>query len=332
MRTAARFNPAILLIGFALVGCGYAEWPPPGEGLRDVNRTERVATSSAPGASTFRNAAAVVVSKGDTVWTLSKRHGVSMRAIIEANGLRAPFHLSVGQRIVLPRNPEHEVVKGDTLSGIAVRYDANMHVLARLNGLKPPYTIYTSQRLRLPGRGGVAMVADASKSTPKLIAKPPAWATKKTKISPKPTPVTSRTVVSEPIPKPPPVSGKGFRWPVSGRVVSDYGAKPKGFHNDGINIAAPRGMGIKAAQNGVVVYAGNELRGFGNLLLIKHSGGWVTAYAHADSLLVKRGDRVLKGQRVATVGTTGSVTKPQLHFEIRKGRQARDPRKYLRRA
>ncbi len=332
MRTAARFNPAILLIGFALIGCGYAEWPPPGEGLRDVNRTERVATSSAPGASTFRNAAAVVVSKGDTVWTLSKRHGVSMRAIIEANGLRAPFHLSVGQRIVLPRNPEHEVVKGDTLSGIAVRYDANMHVLARLNGLKPPYTIYTSQRLRLPGRGGVAMVADASKSTPKLIAKPPAWATKKTKMSPKPTPVTSRTVVSEPIPKPPPVSGKGFRWPVSGRVVSDYGAKPKGFHNDGINIAAPRGMGIKAAQNGVVVYAGNELRGFGNLLLIKHSGGWVTAYAHADSLLVKRGDRVLKGQRVATVGTTGSVTKPQLHFEIRKGRQARDPRKYLRRA
>ena len=332
MRTAARFNPAILLIGFALVGCGYAEWPPPGEGLRDVNRTERVATSSAPGASTFRNAAAVIVSKGDTVWTLSKRHGVSMRAIIEANGLRAPFHLSVGQRIVLPRNPEHEVVKGDTLSGIAVRYDANMHVLARLNGLKPPYTIYTSQRLRLPRRGGVAMVADASKLAPKLIAKPPAWATKQTKISSKPTPVTSRTVVSEPIPKPPPISGKGFRWPVRGRVVSDYGAKPKGFHNDGINIAAPRGMGIKAAQNGVVVYAGNELRGFGNLLLIKHSGGWVTAYAHADSLLVKRGDRVLKGQRVATVGTTGSVTKPQLHFEIRKGRQARDPRKYLRRA
>ena len=332
MRTAARFNPAILLIGFALVGCGYAEWPPPGEGLRDVNRTERVATSSAPGASTFRNAAAVIVSKGDTVWTLSKRHGVSMRAIIEANGLRAPFHLSVGQRIVLPRNPEHEVVKGDTLFGIAARYDANMHVLARLNGLKPPYTIYTSQRLRLPRRGGVAMVADASKLAPKLIAKPPAWATKQTKISSKPTPVASRTVVSEPIPKPPPISGKGFRWPVRGRVVSDYGAKPKGFHNDGINIAAPRGMGIKAAQNGVVVYAGNELRGFGNLLLIKHSGGWVTAYAHADSLLVKRGDRVLKGQRVATVGTTGSVTKPQLHFEIRKGRQARDPRKYLRRA
>ena len=332
MRTAARFNPAILLIGFALVGCGYAEWPPPGEELRDVNRTERVATSSAPGASTFRNAAAVIVSKGDTVWTLSKRHGVSMRAIIEANGLRAPFHLSVGQRIVLPRNPEHEVVKGDTLSGIAVRYDANMHVLARLNGLKPPYTIYTSQRLRLPGRGGVAKVAHASKSTSKLIAKPPAWATKKTKISSKPAPVTSRTVVSEPIPKPPPISGKGFRWPLRGRVVSDYGAKPKGFHNDGINIAAPRGMGIKAAQNGVVVYAGNELRGFGNLLLIKHSGGWVTAYAHADSLLVKRGDRVLKGQRVATVGTTGSVTTPQLHFEIRKGRQARDPRKYLRRA
>ena len=102
------------------------------------------------------------------------------------------------------------------------------------------------------------------------------------------------------------------------------------MRNDGINIATRRGASVVAAENGVVVYAGNELRGFGNLLLIKHSGGWVTAYAHNEKVLVKRGAKVSKGQPIATVGSTGSVKKPQLHFEMRRGRVARDPRKYLR--
>ena len=132
------------------------------------------------------------------------------------------------------------------------------------------------------------------------------------------------------VPRPPAVSGKGFIWPVKGRVISGFGAKAKGLHNDGINIAAKRGTPVKAAENGVVVYAGNELRGFGNLLLIKHANGWVTAYAHNDKLLVKRGQKVAKGQRIATVGSTGGVKKPQLHFEMRRGRTPRDPRKYLR--
>ena len=143
-------------------------------------------------------------------------------------------------------------------------------------------------------------------------------------------PTTPSMVIPGSTSKLPPISEKGFLWPVQGRIVSSFGAKPEGFHNDGINIAAPRGATVRAAQNGVVVYAGNELRGFGNLLLIKHSGGWVTAYAHAERLIVKRGDKVTKGQRVATVGDTGGVIQPQLHFEIRKGRRARNPRKYLR--
>jgi len=129
---------------------------------------------------------------------------------------------------------------------------------------------------------------------------------------------------------PPAITGKGFIWPVRGRVVSGFGAKAKGLRNDGINIATRRGAAVVAAENGVVVYAGNELRGFGNLLLIKHSGGWVTAYAHNDRILVKRGAKVAKGQQIATVGSTGSVKTPQLHFEMRRGRTARDPQKHLR--
>ena len=112
-------------------------------------------------------------------------------------------------------------------------------------------------------------------------------------------------------------------------MISGFGATGKGRHNDGINIAAPRGTPVKAAENGVVAYAGNELRGFGNLLLIKHDGGWVTAYAHNEALLVRRGDRVRKGQTIARVGSSGGVSTPQLHFELRRGKNAVDPRKHL---
>ncbi len=131
------------------------------------------------------------------------------------------------------------------------------------------------------------------------------------------------------VPKPPPRSGRGFLWPLKGRVLSAFGAKARGLRNDGINIAAPRGTPVRAAENGVVAYAGNELRGFGNLLLIKHAGGWVSAYAHNQTLLVKRGDKVRKRQVIAKVGSSGNVSGPQLHFELRRGRRAVDPRKHL---
>jgi len=120
-----------------------------------------------------------------------------------------------------------------------------------------------------------------------------------------------------------------FLWPVTGKVVSEFGPLADGLHNDGINIAAPRGTPVRAAENGVVVYAGNELRGFGNMLLIRHADGFVTAYAHNESLLVARGDTVERGQIIARVGSSGNVDSPQLHFEIRVGTDAVDPREYL---
>jgi murein DD-endopeptidase MepM/ murein hydrolase activator NlpD len=120
-----------------------------------------------------------------------------------------------------------------------------------------------------------------------------------------------------------------FLWPVTGKVVSEFGPLADGLHNDGINIAAPMGTPVRAAENGVVVYAGNELRGFGNMLLIRHADGFVTAYAHNESLLVARGDTVERGQIIARVGSSGNVDSPQLHFEIRVGTDAVDPRDYL---
>jgi len=129
---------------------------------------------------------------------------------------------------------------------------------------------------------------------------------------------------------PPPRASSTFLWPVKGEVLAEFGPLAnKGQHNDGINIAAPKGTPVRAAENGTVAYVGNELRGFGNLLLIKHADGWITAYAHNDHLMVKRGERVRRGQTIATVGSSGSVTVPQLHFEIRHGTEAVNPMDYL---
>jgi murein DD-endopeptidase MepM/ murein hydrolase activator NlpD len=120
-----------------------------------------------------------------------------------------------------------------------------------------------------------------------------------------------------------------FIWPVQGKVLSGFGSKPGGLVNDGINIAAPAGTPVRASQDGTVAYAGNELRGYGNLLLLRHDNGWVTAYAHNSELLVGRGDKVKRGQVISRVGESGSVGEPQLHFEMRQGTRSVDPTRYL---
>jgi len=120
-----------------------------------------------------------------------------------------------------------------------------------------------------------------------------------------------------------------FRWPARGKVITGYGAKTNGKSNDGINLAVPEGTPIKAAEDGIVAYSGNELKGYGNLVLVRHSNGYVTAYAHASELLVKRGDAIKRGQVIAKSGQSGEVASPQLHFEIRKGSAPVDPLQFL---
>jgi murein DD-endopeptidase MepM/ murein hydrolase activator NlpD len=120
-----------------------------------------------------------------------------------------------------------------------------------------------------------------------------------------------------------------FRWPVRGRVVTNFGRQPGGGNSDGIAIAVPAGTPVKAAENGVVAYAGSELRGYGNLVLVRHDGDWVTAYAHNSEVLVRRGDQVRRGQTIARAGQSGSVSQPQLHFEIRRGSTPVNPADHL---
>ncbi|MFQ5953659.1 MAG: peptidoglycan DD-metalloendopeptidase family protein [Kiloniellales bacterium] len=267
----------------------------------------------------------IAVRPGDTLYAISRRYGVPVRTIIDDNRLRPPYLLKVAQRLRLPQPRHHVVESGDTIFSIARRYRVDQSVLVRLNELEPPLTIKIGQFLRLPAPTELA----AARPEPRREGRAPAPGTG-TAAEPAAEPA-AKPRPAGPV-RPPPRSGRPFLWPVSGRVISDFGAKDGGLHNDGINIAAPRGSFVRAADDGVVAYAGNELSGFGNLLLIKHADGWTTAYAHNEVLLVRRGDRVRRGQNIARVGSTGNIRRPQLHFEIRKGRDPVDPQKHLKTA
>ncbi len=265
----------------------------------------------------------------DTLYSISRRFQLPLRSLIDANGLKPPYTLRVGQKLRLPSPRVYVVQKGDTVYGISRRNGVGMSELMRLNGIRPPYTISIGQSLSLPSAVGSSPKAVAATVAPQSNGKARPAQTAKAP-SPRPTVKAQKVAVTTgPIPKPPPRQGSKFLWPVRGTVVSDFGPKGKGYHNDGINIVAPRGSGVHAAENGVVAYAGNELRGFGNLVLVRHSGGWTTAYAHNDRILVSRGQTVNRGQRIAEVGSSGNVAEPQLHFEIRKGARAVDPRRLM---
>lgn len=268
------------------------------------------------------------VLRGDTVYAISRRYGVPVRALIAANALKPPYTLRVGDSVRVPTPRVHRVARGETLYAIARRYELSVTELVRLNGLTPPYGVNADETLLLPESVDPQLAAVPPQ--PKEPAEP--------ETDPGPgevpdTPAAAAPAAKKPasaaIPQPPARSSGRFLWPLKGPVVSGFGPKGKGLHNDGINIASPRGTPVLAAENGVVAYAGNELQGFGNLVLLQHADGYMTAYAHADAVLVERGATVQRGQIIARVGSTGSVDSPQLHFEIRRGRRPVDPTRYL---
>ena len=338
--------PALAVLGLLapLAGCGWAEWPPGERQSRPATTAERQVTGwTRPAAPLPRpRGGTIAVAHGDTVYRVARRYGVPMRDIIAANRLVAPYHLRAGQRLEIPEVIAHVVRPGDTLSGISQTYGVGVFDLARLNGLTDRHTILVGQRLSVPrvARAIPPVSRPATRSQPSppaRVAPPPARVVPPSRPRPDPPPVARRVPPPPPapsppqisVPRPPPRSGKGFLWPVDGKVIAGFGSQSKGLHNDGINIAAAGGTPVRATDDGVVAYAGNELRSFGNLLLIKHRDGWVSAYAHIGAMLVARGARVRRGQVIARVGSTGRVGTPQLHFELRRGKRAEDPLKHL---
>jgi murein DD-endopeptidase MepM/ murein hydrolase activator NlpD len=223
----------------------------------------------------------------------------------------------------------HVVRSGETLNSIARIYHKPVTVIARANNLPVNASVRRGDRITIPkikeaSQPAPARAEPAGSNTTLAMAEP----SQTVRIAAEP-PATSSGQDNAVKSAEPAGSLPGFRWPVRGRVIVAFGPKPNGVQNDGINLAVPEGTPIKAAEDGVIAYAGNELKGYGNLVLVRHSNGFVTAYAHASDILVKRGETVKRGQVIGHAGQTGNVTSPQLHFEIRKGATPVDPSQYL---
>ncbi len=273
----------------------------------------------------------ITVERGQTLSGIAQTYHVPMRVIADANGLSPPYSIHAGRVLTIPgagppRAPAAPLVAA----------------LPPIRNEFPPAS--ASERPAESAAPEVqpvqpAVVAPSERSTvttppspPPVTAAPPTAAPRGEAPAPAPAqaPVSTPPAASAPPPEAHSAHSDGaFLWPVRGHVVATFGSRSDGTRNDGINIAAPKGTAVQAIDAGVVAYSGNELRGYGNLILIKHSNGWISAYAHCDQILVRRGEKVGRGEIIARVGSTGSVSEPQLHFELRRGNHPVDPREFL---
>ena len=299
---------------------------------------------------TTAGATQITARQGDTVASLSRRYGIPQHVLGEINGTDANGSFAAGQRVTIPTyshgapNIASAVPSQPTTrlpaAGGSPTVTGSIPAGAGLAGAPRPQAKPGAQvrvaSLTTPQPGNAGLAAQPKRKPAALSSRPsqPAASTPKTPARPavardEPAPTAPIAVSRETSPEPAATGERRFRWPARGRIISEFGPKPGGAHNDGINLALPEGTEIKAVEDGTVIYSGNELKGFGNLVLVRHDDGWVSAYAHNSSLLVKRGDGVQRGQTIAKAGSSGSVSQPQLHFELRRGNKPVDPMKYL---
>jgi murein DD-endopeptidase MepM/ murein hydrolase activator NlpD len=340
--------------GVSGAGRGLASYAP---AAHPIETTGTVPRSVAAIHGAGQGGTTIIVGTSDTLDTLAHHYNVSPAAILQANGYKGPRALSPGQQLIIPRQTAaviaapalaapasqavaavsapptvHVVNRGDTLLSIARRNHVTAAELAKANSLEPSAKLKLGMKLTVPGArtaalapAGPAVAVAAAQPAAAVTGGPPQSARlAQATTTPEDTKIELPTKAAEATGALP-----TFRWPVRGKVITSYGAKTNGKANDGINLAVPEGTPVKAAEDGVVAYSGNELKGYGNLVLVRHSNGYVTAYAHASELLVKRGDTIKRGQIIAKSGQSGEVGSPQLHFEIRKGSSPVDPLQFL---
>lgn len=350
-------------------GHGIASYTPPsGNPIEATGTAAPRSVAAAPQGWSREGGTRIIVGSSDTLDIIAKRYRVPSAAILHANGYNGPRNLSPGQSLIIPKRvttaraepfaapapsappPQvasagqgnvHFVNRGDTLMNISRRNHIAVSELARANNLPVTAQLKIGSKIVVPGPASVPVAAAApapvAAAKPVFAAQPPVLQQPSTVVAAA-EPVQKARLATEtkeleqtqsPVKTEATNALPTFRWPARGRVIASYGAKTNGKQNDGINIAVPEGTPVKAADDGVVAYAGNELKGYGNLVLVRHANGYVTAYAHASELEVKRGDTIKRGQVIAKSGQTGEVGSPQLHFEIRKGSAPVDPLQFL---
>ena len=244
-------------------------------------------------------------------------------------------------------NNVHIVKPGETIYSLARHYHLTPMAIAKVNNVGLDHRVKVGDRVVIPGQAGaaprLAMPAPAvqpkpAQTAPQVAARPERPATRPPvapKVAQSDAPPSANIVApaADPLPEPAQTGttshNVSLRWPVRGKVIQAFGPKSGGGQNDGINVSVPEGTPIKAAEDGVVAYSGNELKGYGNLVLVRHANGFVTAYAHASELAVRKGETIKRGQVIGKAGATGNVSGPQLHFEVRKGATPVDPMQYL---
>ncbi|MBV8683412.1 MAG: peptidoglycan DD-metalloendopeptidase family protein [Caulobacteraceae bacterium] len=286
-----------------------------------------------------------IVQRHDHLDAIARDLQTTPDEIAEASHLRHPDHLTPGQKLKIPVEKAYVAESGDTLALIARRFGVNLPELAQVNDL--------SERARLRPGDQIALPAEFHDHGPveiepaRTVMSEPSYGRSYASASPgyqSPYEATPRGGVYTPTPRPTPSSPgylpptpspseagapalsdtqiaalahNRFIWPVQGEVINRFGAKGLGVRNDGVDVSSPEGSVVHAAAAGDVVYAGNQIPGYGNLVLIQHPDGWVTAYAHLSHITVQMRENVTQGQEIGQVGTSGGVASPQLHFEVR---------------
>ena len=250
------------------------------------------------------NLTEITVSRGDTLYSLSRKYEIPVNDLAVINKISAPFTLSVGQKLKVPKLDK---VQTKTIYKTEDKKTVQNAVKTSEKKVDKKINI----KSQTPQKSSYSAVSEKQKIN-----------TEKTKNNTKQTKQETHKIVAR--------SSSKFSWPLRGKILSGYGPKEGGLVNDGINISANLNAAVKSAENGIVAYAGNEIKGMGNLIIIQHADGWMTVYAHLNSMNVRRGNKVSVGQNIGSVGKTGKVDKPQLHFEIRKGTKSYNPIQYLK--
>jgi murein DD-endopeptidase MepM/ murein hydrolase activator NlpD len=265
--------------------------------------------------------ATYTVQPGETLFGVARKANMTPVELASLNGINTDTQLQVGQTLRLKGSVAvAENTKPATLG--APPKPLGQLVINKDNGTSTAI-VANEPKIRLTSPADSAETGQLVANAPKIPAVPAL-----PEVAPAPTDAKATADIDDAADAAS-ADGKSFRWPVRGRIISGFGAKPNGEKNDGINLAVPEGTSVKAVEAGTVIYAGNELAGYGNLVLIRHADGWVSAYAHNKDILVKRGDVIHRGQTIAHAGMTGSVTAPQVHFELRKGAKPVNPLDYL---
>ncbi len=267
------------------------------------------------------------VQKGDSLYALAIKMKVPMAELQQVNGITDVRKVKPGTVLKVPGTAAVAASSGQSSAPVAAAA-AGAPVVAKV-----PTAVVQADTATVNGGVNVGTGPMVPPARPTLINGERQMAALDPKPGPMPTPILSGGVSANdasPTASPAALAADTrLRWPVRGRIVAGFGARPDGTHNDGLNLQVPLGTDVHAAEAGAVAYAGSELKGYGNLVLIRHDNGWITAYAHNSEVLVKRGDRVKRGQVVAKSGKTGSVDQPQVHFELRQGSKPVDPTPHM---